>query len=131
MNTPKFQSANSLLSRKVAIELGIVTLNVQQIEEDKFAKELLMYENVKNLPQNLKSILVKYSAQFNGIGILCDKSGNIKYVKLNIDNTVEPVTEKYRPPPVHLEEKLINELDKWEDIKATDIGPIIEKLPED
>ena len=43
----------------MAIELGIVTLNVQQIEEDKFAEELLMYENVKNLPQNLKSILVK------------------------------------------------------------------------
>ena len=88
VNTPKHQSASSLLSRNVAIELGIVTLNVQQIEEDKFAKELLMYENVKNLPQNLKSILVKYSTQFKGIGILCDKSGNIKYVKLNIDNTV-------------------------------------------
>ena len=131
VNTPKHQSANSLLSRKVATELGIVTLNVRQIEEDKFAKELLMFENVKNLPQNLKSILVKYSAQFKGIGTLCDKSGNIKYVKLNIDNTVEPVTQKYRPPPVHLEEKLIKELDKWEDIKATNIGPIIEKLPED
>ena len=39
VNTPKHQSANSLLSRKVTIELGIVTLNVQQIEEDKFAKE--------------------------------------------------------------------------------------------
>ena len=46
VNTPKHQSANSLLSRKVATELGIVTLNVQQIEEDKFAKELLMFENV-------------------------------------------------------------------------------------
>ena len=101
------------------------------MEEDKFAKELLTYENVKNLPQNLKNILVKYSAQFKGIGTLCDKSGKIKCVKLNIDNTVEPVTQKYRPPPVHLEEKLIKELDKWEDIKATDIGPIIEKLPED
>ena len=29
VNTPKHQSANSLLSRKVAIELGIVTLNVK------------------------------------------------------------------------------------------------------
>ena len=47
VNTPKHQSASSLLSRKVAIELGIVTPNVQQIEEDHFAKELLMYENVK------------------------------------------------------------------------------------
>ena len=54
MNIPKHQSAVSLLSRKVAVELGIVTLNVQQIEEDKFAKELPMYENVKNLPQNFK-----------------------------------------------------------------------------
>ena len=66
---------------------------VQQIEEDKFAKELLMYENVKNLPQNLKSVLVKYSAQFMGIGTLCDKSRNIKYIKLNTDNTVEPVAQ--------------------------------------
>ena len=40
------------------------------------------------------------------------------------------MTQKYRPPPLHSEEKLIKELDKWEDIKATDIGPIIEKLPE-
>ena len=85
VNTPKHQSANSLLSRIVAIELGIVTLNVQQIEEGKFAKELLKYENVKNLPQNFTSILVKYSAHFKGIGTLCDKSGNIKYIKLNID----------------------------------------------
>ena len=81
VNTPKYQSVSSLLYRKVAIELGMVTLNVQQIEEDKFAKELLMYENVKNLPQNLKSILVKYSAQFKDTGTLCGKSGNIKYVK--------------------------------------------------
>ena len=86
LNTPKHQSASSLLSRKMAIELGILTLNVQQIEEDKFANELLMYENVKNLSQNLKSILVKYSAQLMGICTLCDKSGNIKYIKLNTDN---------------------------------------------
>ena len=50
VNTSKHQSPSSLLSRKVAIELGIVTVNVQQIEEDKFPNELLMYENVKNLP---------------------------------------------------------------------------------
>ena len=25
----------------------------------------------------------------------------------------------------------MKELDKWEDVKATDIGPITEKLPED
>ena len=75
----------------------------------------------------MKSILVKYSAQFKGIGTLHDKSGNIKYVKLNIDNTVEPVAQNYRPPPVHLEEKLIKELDKWEDVKETDEGPITEK----
>ena len=37
VNTPKHKSASSSLSRKVVIELGTVTLNVQQIEEDKFA----------------------------------------------------------------------------------------------
>ena len=50
----------------MAIELGIVTLIAQEIEEDKFAKELFMYENVKNLPQNLKSILVKVLSPIQG-----------------------------------------------------------------
>ena len=57
----------------MAIELGIVSLNVQQIEEDKSAEEPLMYEHVKHLPRNLKSILVKYSVQFKGIGTFCEE----------------------------------------------------------
>ena len=36
-----------------------------------------------------------------------------------------------KPPPVHPEEKVIKELDKWVNVKETDIGPITEMLPED
>ena len=40
------------------------------------------------------------------------------------------MAQKYRPPPVHLEDKLLKELDKWEHINATETGPIIEKIPD-
>ena len=90
-----------------------------------------MYENVRNLPQSLKRSLVTYSGQFEGIGTLCGKSGNIRYMKVNIESTAKPVAQKYRLPPANLKEKLLKGSGKWEDAEATYIGPITEKLPND
>ena len=43
----------------------------------------------------------------------------------------DKVAQRYRPPPIHLEHKLLRELNEWEDIEATETGPIIERIPED
>ena len=46
-----------------------------------------------------------------------------------MDNTIEPVAQKYRPPPMHLEAN--KRIRPVEGCKATDISPIAQKLPED
>ena len=79
----------------------------------------------------MQKVLQEYDDRFSGIGTLKDKSGRIKYVKIQANPAVRPVAQPYRLPPIHLEEKLLRELDKWEDSIATETGPIIEKIPDD
>ena len=76
-------------------------------------------------------MLDDYEDRFNGVGTLKDKRGKIKCVKIQVDPAVRPVAQSYCLPPIHLEDKLIKELDKWEDSNATETGPIIEKITED
>ena len=85
----------------------------------------------KGLSPKLQEVLEEYQDRLNGIGTLKDKRGKIKYVKIQVGPAVRPVAQPYHLPPIHLEDKLIKVLDKWEDSNATETGPIIEKIPED
>ena len=78
----------------------------------------------------LQEVIVKFDDRFQGVGTLKDKHGRIKYVRIQVDPSVKPVAQPYRSPPIHLEHKLIKELDKWEDKHATEIEPINERIPE-
>ena len=124
VDTPEKQRKCSLLSKKAAESLGIITFNIDR------QTVMTVEQNEKQISPKLQNILTEYDDRFYGIGTLKDKDGKIKQVKKQVDPSVKPVAQKYRPPPVHLEDKLLKELDKWEHINATETGPIIEKIPD-
>ena len=120
VDTPEKQRRCSLLSKRAVESLGIIiTFNIDR------QTVMTVEQNEKQISPKLQNILTEYDDRFHGIGTLKDKDGRIKQVKIQIDPSVKPVAQKYRPPPVHLEDKLLKELDKWEHINATETGPII------
>ncbi len=125
VDTPERQTNCSLLSKRAAEKLGILTFNIAN------RTVYSVGQTKKGLSPKLQESLLEYEDRFHGIGTLKDKSGKTKYIKIQVDPTVRPVAQPYRPPPVHLEDKLLKELDKWEDPNVTEIGPIIEKIPDD
>ena len=124
VDTPEKQRKCSLLSKKAAESLGIITFNIGR------QTVMTVEQNEKQISPKLQNILTEYDDRFHGIGTLKDKDGKIKQVKIQVDPSVKPVAQKYRSPPVHLEDKLLKELDKCEHINATETGPIIEKIPD-
>ena len=114
-----------LLSKSVAEKLEIITFHIAERAVYGIA------QTKKGLSPKLQEVLEEYQDRFNGIGTLKDKCGKIKCVKIQVDPAVRPVAQPYHLLPIHLEDKLIKELDKWEDSNATETGPIIEKIPED
>ena len=124
VDTPGKQRKCSLLSKKAAESLGIITFNIDR------QTVMTVEQNEKQISPKLQNILTEYDDRFHGIGTLKDKDGKINQVKIQVDPSVKPVAQKYRPPPVHLEDKLLIELDKWEHINATETGPIIQKIPD-
>jgi hypothetical protein len=130
VDTPEGQKRCSLLSKSAAEKLGIITFHIAERAVYGIA------QTKKGLSPKLQEVLEEYQNRFNGIGTLKDKRGKIKCVKIQVDPAVRPVAQPYRLPPyrlppIHLEDKLIKELDKWEDSNATETWPIIEKIPED
>ena len=125
VHTPERRKKCSLLGKRAAEKLGILTLNIANRTVYRLG------QTKKGLSPKLQEALLEYEDRFPGIGTLKDKSGKTKYVKIQVDPTVRPVAQPYCSPPVHLEDKLLKELDKWEDPNATEIGPIIQKIPDD
>ena len=125
VDTPEKQKKCSLLSKRAAERLGIITFNTNR------ERVLCIGQEETDVSPKLKKILAEYEDRFHGVGTLKDRDGKIKYVKIQVDPLVKPVAQRYRPPPIHLEDKLLKELDKWEHKEATETGPIIEEIPED
>ena len=125
VDTPEKQRKCSLLSKRAAERLGIITFNINR------ERVLAVAREGTQISPKLRDVLAEYDDRFHGIGTLKDKEGKIKYVKIQVDPSVKPVAQRYRPPPIYLEEKLLKELDKWEHTDATETGPIIERIPED
>ena len=87
-------SSGCLLSYKTASALGLVTVNVQAVEQR---------------PPKHEALLKEYDTIFDGIGQLKDFK-----VKLHIDNTVTPVAQPARKIPFHMRQKVTAALEKLE-----------------
>ena len=82
------------MSYNTASALGLVTVNVQAVEQR---------------PSKHEALLEEYDTIFNGIGQLKDFK-----VKLHIDNTVTPVAQPARKIPFHMRPKVAAALEKLE-----------------
>ena len=92
-------SHNPLLSAKTSLSLGLIKLcNATYKNNDKRAEEIKLEKEAEDLVKKYKDI-------FNGYGCLKDQ------VDLEVDKNIKPVIQKARRIPIHLREKLKNELD--------------------
>ena len=92
-----------MLSKRAAERLGIITFNINR------ERVLAVAREGTQISPKLQDVLAEYDDRFHGIGTLKDKEGKIKHVKIQVDPSVKPVAQRYRPPPFYLEEKLLKE----------------------
>ena len=107
------KNSGCLLSSKTAQKLSLITLNLDKLETEKLTKK----EQFSDI--DIKAMLKRHDKIFKGVGRL---KGHM--VKLNIDETVKPVSLKQRKVPFHIRKKVSEALKKLLD------DDIIERIPE-
>ncbi|KAL9952955.1 hypothetical protein ACROYT_G040288 [Oculina patagonica] len=111
-----------LLSKSTLLELGML-----KIDPEGTLKETneLRIKTAKTQDDNIEAVLDEYSNVFQGIGCFREKSTGKKIeVKLEMEPDAEPVAQKPRPVPYHLQKPLNDWLDQG--VKEE----IFEKVPD-
>ena len=104
MDSPPLQSKSTLL------ELGML-----KIDPEGTLKETneLRIKTAKTPEDSIEAVLSEYSDVFQGIGCFRDKSTGKKMdVKLEMDPSAEPLAQKPRPVPYHLQKQLKDWIDQ-------------------
>ena len=99
-----------LLSKSTLLELGML-----KIDPEGTLKETneLRIKTVKTSDDSIEAALSEYSDVFQGIGCFREKSTGKKIeVKLEMEPDAEPVAQKPRPVPYHLQKPLKDWLDQ-------------------
>lgn len=109
------RSCGNLLGRKTCIELGLISINYNEIDE---LNSLTSGTMICTQPsKDIKAIVAKFPS---GIGLLKDFE-----LKLNIDETVEPVIQKVRRTPLSKRKPVEDKLDELQE------NDIIEPVSDD
>ena len=111
-----------LLSKSTLLELGMLKIDPEGTLKE--ANELRI-KTAKTPDDNIEAVLSEYSDVFQGIGCFREKSTGKKIeVKLEMEPDAEPIAQKPRPVPYHLQKPLKDWLDQG--VKEE----IFEKVPD-
>ena len=106
-------SGGCLLSYKMAQELELISLHLNQV------RKTTMEQEIKVADPELQNILVKHKKVFCGLGKLRGKE-----IDLIIDPDIRPIVQRHHRVPFHLREKVEKSLSELEQ------QGIIEKVPD-
>ena len=112
-------SSGSLIGQNTAIEIGLLHIGPEPSLVNKVNKLKVDNDKLSALPKSVQQILSNNAKVFDGIGKLKDFE-----VKLKVDPSVTPVSQRLHRLPYHTRKKVEDELDKLEDLG------IIEKVQE-
>ena len=107
----KSKHSGCLLSFSTAQELGSATLHLDTVSDSQ--------DDGKIMDERITNILSDYSNVFQGLGKLKEYK-----VRLNIDESIEPVASKPRRIPFHIRKKVDAAID------SLIVDDIIEKIPD-